>query len=51
MRREVPDVPFPQVNDSKATEELAQKMVAKGLERWAVIFAGLAAGVALWYKN
>jgi hypothetical protein len=51
LGRDVPDVPFPRVNDSKATEELAQKMVVKGLKRWAVIFAGLAAGVALWYRH
>jgi len=47
LGKEVPDVPFPRVNDSKTTEELAQKMEVKGLQRWAVTFAGLTAGVAL----
>lgn len=50
LGKEVPDVPFPRVNDAKATEELAQKMVVKGLKRWAVVFTGLAVGVALWYR-
>ncbi|KAF3036816.1 hypothetical protein E8E12_006173 [Didymella heteroderae] len=51
LDKEVPDVPFPRVNDSKATEELAQKMVLKGLKRWAIIFTALAVGVALWYRH
>ncbi|KAJ4369343.1 hypothetical protein N0V86_009174 [Didymella sp. IMI 355093] len=46
----VPDVPFPRVNDAKATEELAQRLVRKGLKRWAIAFTAIAVGVAgVWY--
>lgn len=50
LGKEVPDISFPRVNDSKATEELAQKMVVKGLKCWTVIFTALAVGtVGVWY--
>jgi hypothetical protein len=45
LGKEVPDVPFPRINDSKAIDELAQKMIVKGLVRWAGILG--TAGVAL----
>jgi hypothetical protein len=40
------DVPFPNINDSKAIDELAKKQVRRGLTRWAVIFAVGGASVA-----
>ncbi|EHK20081.1 uncharacterized protein TRIVIDRAFT_48128 [Trichoderma virens Gv29-8] len=33
------DVPFPNINDSKAIDELTKRQVRRGLARWAVIFA------------
>jgi hypothetical protein len=51
LGKEVPDLPFPRANDSKAMEELAQKIVVKRLKRWGVIVAGLAVGIALWYRH
>lgn len=51
LGKDIPDVPFPRVNDSKATEELAQKMVLKGLKRWAISFAVVAVAVGLWYRR
>lgn len=32
------DVPFPQINDSKAIDTFAQKQLIRGLMRWAVLF-------------
>lgn len=49
LGKEVPDVPFPRVNDSKATEELAQRMLLRGLKRWAVMFTVLAVWAAWRY--
>lgn len=51
LGKDVPDVPFPRVNDAKATEELAQKMVVKGLKRWFEILAGLAVATAMGYRH
>jgi hypothetical protein len=45
LRKEAPDVPFPQVNDGRAIEELARKMSMKGLERWAAILGTVGVGV------
>lgn len=45
LGKDVPDIPFPRINDSKAIDELAKKMVTKGLLRWLAIFATL--GVAI----
>lgn len=41
---EVPDVPFPKINDSEAVDKLSAELVAKGMKRWGVIFA-VAVGV------
>ncbi|PVH94203.1 hypothetical protein DM02DRAFT_633925 [Periconia macrospinosa] len=51
LGKEVPDVPFPRINDSEAIDRLAKKMVTKGLMRWLVIFATLGAAiVAFMYR-
>ncbi|CAI6340372.1 unnamed protein product [Periconia digitata] len=45
LGKDVPDIPFPRINDSKAIDDLAMKMIKKGLLRWLAIFATL--GVAV----
>ena len=50
LRKEVPDVPFPRINDSRAIDELTRRMVLKGLGRWAMILGTIGAGViGYWY--
>ncbi|KAL7915390.1 P-loop containing nucleoside triphosphate hydrolase protein [Trichoderma velutinum] len=43
------DVPFPNINDSKAIDELAKRQVRRGLARWAVLLAvgGMSVAVAV----
>jgi hypothetical protein len=43
--KEVPNVPFPNLNDGKAIDALAEKMVKKGLARWALILITIGVGV------
>jgi hypothetical protein len=43
---EVPDIPFPRVNDSDAIERTIQYHLRRGLTRWAFFFAAVGAGVA-----
>ncbi|CAO2653408.1 Nn.00g028190.m01.CDS01 [Neocucurbitaria sp. VM-36] len=49
LGREVPDVEFPRVNDGKAIDELARRMILRGLGRWAVVFGTVGAGVLGWW--
>jgi hypothetical protein len=35
----IPDMPFPKINDSDAIDKLAAKMIGRGLKRWAIILA------------
>ncbi|KAF2874006.1 hypothetical protein BDV95DRAFT_592155 [Massariosphaeria phaeospora] len=46
LGKELPDMPFPRINDGEAIDRLAKKMVTKGLVRWLFIFAALGAAVA-----
>lgn len=39
LGEEVPDVPFPNINDGKAIDALAERMVKKGLFRWVALLA------------
>jgi hypothetical protein len=48
LGKEVPDVEFPRINDSKAIEELAKKMVVRGLMRWGMVIGG-SVGVLGWW--
>lgn len=41
------DIPFPNINDGKATEEFAQKQILRGVMRWAVVFAALGVSIAV----
>lgn len=43
LGKEVPDVPFPRINDGEAIDRLAKKMVSDGLKRWAMIVGALGA--------
>ncbi|PVH92482.1 hypothetical protein DM02DRAFT_276172 [Periconia macrospinosa] len=45
LGKEIPDVPFPRINDGEAIDRLSKKMVTKGLLRWLVIFVTV--GVAI----
>lgn len=45
LGKEVPDVPFPRINDGEAIDRLAKTMVTKGLLRWLMIFATFGAVV------
>lgn len=47
LGKDVPDVPFPRINDSEAIDRLSAKMVGRGLKRWTVIMASGAAAVAI----
>ncbi|KAF1838905.1 putative NAD dependent epimerase/dehydratase [Decorospora gaudefroyi] len=52
LGKEVPDVPFPRVNDGKAIEELVRTMVVSGLTRWAGILGTVGAvGVGIWWAR
>lgn len=52
LGKEIPDVPFPKINDGEAIDRLSKQMVLEGLKRWAmglgiVAFAAVA---YLWYQ-
>lgn len=52
LGKEVPDVEFPRINDSKAIDELARTMTIKGLQRWAIFLTTIGSvAVASWYAN
>lgn len=42
---EVPDVPFPRVNDGEALDRVASETIARGMKRWGIIL-GAVVGVA-----
>ncbi|KAL2783027.1 NAD dependent epimerase/dehydratase [Aspergillus keveii] len=50
LRKDVPDIPFPRVNDSAAIERVAQYHVRRGLLQWAVAIGAVAigAGCVFW---
>lgn len=41
LGKEVPDEPFPRINDSEAVERVGKETVRRGLERWGVIVAAV----------
>lgn len=45
LGKQVPDVPFPRINDGEAIDRLAKKMVTKGLVRWSAIAITIGAAV------
>jgi hypothetical protein len=50
LGKEVPDVEFPRINDSRAIEELARSMVLRGLGRWAVGVGIVGISLVVWRK-
>ncbi|KAH5573193.1 hypothetical protein HBI24_202420 [Parastagonospora nodorum] len=49
LGKEVPEQEFPRVNDGKAIEELAMRMILRGLGRWALVLMSVGVGVAGWW--
>ena len=45
LGKDVPDEPFPRVNDGKAIEELFKRMVVRGLLRWVWVGGFVVVGV------
>lgn len=41
LGKEVPDVPFPKINDGEAIERFAKSMLKRGLMRWLLILSVL----------
>ncbi|KAG6361922.1 hypothetical protein INS49_010151 [Diaporthe citri] len=48
LGKEVPDVPFPRINDSEAIDKFAAKTAKRGLISWAILLAGIGVGIALY---
>lgn len=48
LGKDIPDVPFPRINDSEAIDKLAAKTVTKGLIRWSIFLAAIGAGIAFY---
>ncbi len=55
LGKPIPDVPFPRINDAKATEDFFKSLVMKGLIAWAQIFAVavilLGVGLYFWLQR
>jgi hypothetical protein len=49
LGKEVPDVEFPRINDGKAINDLAKKMIVRGLVRWGVAFGTVGVGIVGWW--
>jgi hypothetical protein len=49
LGKEVPEQEFPRINDGKAIDELAKRMIVRGLGRWAVVIASIGVGVLGWW--
>lgn len=50
LGKEVPDIPFPRINDSEAMDRTAQYHIKRGMVRWAGAIALLAIA-AVWLKR
>ncbi|RAH50095.1 sulfotransferase family protein [Aspergillus brunneoviolaceus CBS 621.78] len=44
LGKEVPDVPFPRINDAQAADRIAEYYIRRGLMRWAILLAVLGLG-------
>ncbi|PSN61436.1 hypothetical protein BS50DRAFT_639251 [Corynespora cassiicola Philippines] len=50
LGKEVPDIPFPRINDGEAIDRFAKVMVKRGLLRWLVVIATLGlAMIPFWH--
>jgi hypothetical protein len=47
---DVPDVPFPHVNDAETTDKLVKRIIQRGMLVWAgaIVGAGSLLAIALW---
>lgn len=48
LGKEIPDAPFPRINDSEAIDKFAAKTAKRGLIRWSVLLAAIGVGLALY---
>jgi hypothetical protein len=48
LGKEVPNVPFPRINDSDSINEISKRLVTQGLRRWAMILAIVGVVVHFW---
>jgi len=48
LGKEVPDMPFPRINDGEAIERMGKEMIMKGLWRWMGILVATGVAVAAW---
>lgn len=52
LGKEVPQETYPRVNDSKAIDMLARKMIVKGLFRWVVLMGTIGVGgLGVWWAR
>lgn len=49
LGKEVPDREFPRINDGNAIEEMAKRMVVKGLARWGMVLGTVGVAVGGWW--
>ncbi|KAK2597807.1 hypothetical protein N8I77_012569 [Diaporthe amygdali] len=47
LGKDIPDMPFPRINDSEAIDKFAAETVTKGLIRWSVLLAVVGAGTVM----
>lgn len=50
LGKDIPDMPFPRINDSEAIDNFAAKTVTKGLIRWSALLAVVGAGTAMYWS-
>lgn len=48
LGKDIPNVPFPRINDSEAIEKSAAKTTMRGLVRWSVLLVAVGVGIALY---
>lgn len=51
LGKDVPNVPFPRINDSEAIDQFAAKTAQRGLIRWLVLLTALGAGMAAYWTR
>lgn len=48
LGKDIPDVPFPRINDGEAIEKFAAKTTMRGLLRWSVLLVAVGVGIAFY---
>lgn len=51
LGKDIPDVPFPRINDSEAIDTFAAKTAKRGLVRWSVLLATIGVGIAFYWAR